>query len=138
MGVKIRRTEDLQAVHELDRLTFHGDKPTLEAEKDAAHEWWIAEDEGFPVGFIGLHVGPRGAHIVRVGVSAAARGAGLQKRLCRVAMRWARTQGIRRIYTYVLTTNIPSLRSLIAVGLKPYRVSFSNDRQFIEMETCPP
>lgn len=136
--IRIRRTDDLQAVHELDRLTFQGDKPTLESEKEQAHEWWIAEDGGFPIGFIGLNVGPRGASIVRVGVVPGARGAGLQKRLCRVAMRWARRQGIRRIYTYVLTTNIPSLRSLLAVGLKPYRTTIRGSRQFIEMETCPP
>ena len=137
MAIKIRRTEDLQAVHELDRLTFQLDKPTLE-ENQTAHEWWIAEDDGFPVGFIGLHVGPRGAFIPRVGVLATARGGGLQKRLCRVAMRWAKSQGVNRIYTYVMTTNIPSLRSLLAVGLKPYRVTYNGGHQFIEMETCPP
>lgn len=135
--IRIRRTEDLQAIHELDRQTFQVDKPTLD-DNQTAHEWWVAEDDGFPVGFIGLHVGPRGASIVRVGVSAAARGAGLQKRLCRVAMRWAKSQGIRRVYTYVLTTNIASLRSLLAVGLKPYRTTINGARQFIEMETCPP
>lgn len=137
MSIRVRKTDDLQAVHELDRLTFAADKPTID-EKMEAHEWWIAEEDGVPVGFIGLHVSPRGAFIPRVGVSPAARGSGLQKRLCRAAMRWARSQAVRRFYTYVLTTNIPSLRSLLAVGFKPYRVTIRGDRQFIEMETCPP
>lgn len=137
MTIVIRRTDDLQAVHELDRLTFPLDKPSLADNKDVAHEWWIAEDDGEPVGFVGLHIGPKGAFIPRVGVAPAARGGGLQKRLCRVAMRYAKRQGVKRVFTYVLAPNVASLRSLLAVGLKPYRTSKANDLVFIELETRP-
>lgn len=134
--IRIRRTEDLQAVHELDRLTFPLDKPSL-GDQDVAHEWWVAEDRNEPVGFVGLHIGPKGAFVPRVGVAPWARGSGLQKRLVRVAMRYARRQGVERVYTYVLASNIASLRSLLAVGLKPYRTSRHSDLVFIELESCP-
>ena len=131
--VRIRRTEDLQAVHELDRITFPGDKPTLE--KEATHEWWLAEDAGGPVGFLGLHLGSSSASITRVGVVGSARGNGLQKRLMRTAIQFARRRGIARVCTYVMATNIPSLRSLLAVGFKPYRTTTKNGAYFIELET---
>lgn len=134
MTIKIRRTEDLQAIHELDRQTFPGDPPTLD--KDKTHIWWIAEaDDLFgPVAFIGLSTGFKFASITRVGVIKEARGAGLQKRLVRVALRHARQQGYEIVATYVLATNIPSLRSLLACGFKPFRSQESLGRLFLEME----
>lgn len=137
MGVRIRRTDDLQAVHELDRRIFHGDKPSLDQGEAIAHEWWIAEAGDDPVGFIGLRIGSAGASIERVGVLPEARGGGLQKRLCRVAMRYARRNGIRRVFTYVMASNIPSLRSLLAVGLKPHGSWLEGKNTFIKLETTP-
>lgn len=130
--MKIRRTEDLQAIHELDRVTFPDDPPTLDREK--THVWWVAEDDGGnAVAFIGLAIGDKAA-VTRVGVIKEARGSGLQKRLLRVALMYARRQGFLAVATYVLVTNIPSLRSLVACGFKPFRTSKLGERIFLELE----
>lgn len=118
----IRRTDDMQAIHELDRATFPGDKPTLE--RESTHVWWVAEDRtGAAVAFIGLGTGVKNASISRVGVLPAYRGHGLQKRLVRTAIRYARKQGFKFLLTYVLASNIPSLRALLACGFKPHRAT---------------
>lgn len=130
--MKIRRTEDLQAIYELDRLTFPKDPPTLD--RDKTHVWWVAEVDGNPVGFIGLAMGQKQAAVTRVGVVEESRGAGLQKRLLRVALMYARRQGFAAVATYVLATNIPSLRSLLAVGFKPFRTSKVAEMVFLELE----
>lgn len=132
MAIKIRRTDDLQAIHELDRLTFPGDHPTLD--RDKTHTWWIAEHGDDPVGFIGFGL-DKGV-ITRVGVAPAARGHGLQKRLVRVALRYAKRQGFPTVTTYAKVTNIPSLRSLVACGFKPTRTWTYGTQCFMDLEAA--
>lgn len=51
------------------------------------------------------------------------RGRGLQRRLLRVRLAYARRHGYRTVRTYVATDNLPSLRNVLGAGLIPARVA---------------
>jgi len=131
MAITIQQTEDLQAIHELDRACFPGDKPSLDDKKWPTHVWWTAEDDGVPVGYIGLNLHPEVASVTRVGVLASARRCGLQKRLIRTAQRYARRHAYNKLETYVLTENLASLRGFVSCGWKPLKLEIQGARQFL-------
>lgn len=58
------------------------------------------------------------------------RGLGLQRRLLRVRLRYARRHGMRMARTYVAVDNAPSLVNVLRVGFRPFRVTDG----FLEME----
>lgn len=60
------------------------------------------------------------AFLSRAGVLPDFRGLGLQRAAVRVRERWARTEGARGCITYVMPTNVYSLRSLVLCGYVPY------------------
>lgn len=119
MKYTVRATEDLAEVMKLDRQCFPHDSV-----KDMGDgELWLASaDDGEPVGYASLLVQDNGAKafLSRAGVIKAHRGQGLQKRLIRARISWARKHGIPRLYTYVWAGNIPSFRSLCSAGFLPY------------------
>lgn len=79
---------------------------------------WLAEEAGTPVGFAGAVMwGPdQCAYLTRAGVTPSARGHGLQRRLIRARVRWAREQGARGVYTYTSREGIYSANNLIREG----------------------
>lgn len=84
--------------------------------------WWIAWWAGEPAGFAGLralaveqHIG----YLCRAGVLEHCRGHGLQKKLIRARIAYARRLGLRELVTDT-TANIPSANSLISCGFKLY------------------
>lgn len=58
------------------------------------------------------------------------RGRGLQRRLLRARLRWARRHGMRTVRTYVAVDNAPSLVNVLRAGFAPFRVTDG----FLEME----
>lgn len=116
--IRIRRSDDLQAVHEMDRLCFPADKPLTDAEL-AGSTWWIAQDEqGADCAYAACD---SKGFLHRVGVLPAYRGQGLQKRFIRVVLRYARRAGLPAVVTYVLASNLPSLNSFLALGFRVTR-----------------
>jgi len=119
--IKIRRSDDLELIAELEREIFY-DTVKMDDSDMAATDWWVAMDGDVPVGFAGVRMLPAEgkAFLALAGVTAVARGKGLQKRLIRVRTRHAKRHLAPRCYTYVKSTNHASMRSLISCGFKPY------------------
>jgi len=123
--IRIRQTDDLELVADLDRQAF--DDCWLTEEELHAATWWIAEvrQDGAwqPVAYTGLEVKGNGywVFLARSGVIPEARGSRLQRRLIAVRERWARAHGCTLAYTYVHWCNTRSMRSLVHCGYVPYR-----------------
>lgn len=84
--------------------------------------WWIAYYRRTPVAFACLVPSqqiPDGVYLSRSGVTPLARGGGIQRRLIRVRLTWAKRQG----YNWAVsdtTDNEPSANNLITCGFKLY------------------
>lgn len=82
--------------------------------------WWLAYSGRSPVAFASLAITHCGsAYLSRVGVLPGARGCGLQKRLIRARVNYARRLGVRWVITDT-TANPASANSLIAEGFKVF------------------
>ncbi|MBF9235561.1 GNAT family N-acetyltransferase [Microvirga alba] len=84
--------------------------------------WWIAYHGDDAVGFAGMVRSARwidAGYMNRAGVVPDHRGHGLQKRLIRVRMRYAKRIGWRWLITDT-TENPPSANSLIGCGFRAY------------------
>lgn len=135
--IKIARTTDLDTVRDLDRELFKS--PLLTDEELDESIWWLGTLGGTAVAFAGITLYPTKykAFLTRAGVAPIARGAGLQKRLIRTRMRYARSQGIYRAYTYTHAGNHASMRSMIACGLRPYYTERPEETTYIYFENKP-
>lgn len=122
--IRIRQTDDLELVADLDRQAFCGQSLTHEEELQAS-TWWVAELRGAegwdPVGYAGAKLDGTTLVLSRAGVLSEARGAGLQKRLISVRERWGKAHGAVVSLTYTHWANVKSQRSLIGCGYKPSR-----------------
>lgn len=141
-ALRIRQTDDLDAVSEMDRVCFPTDS-AIDEDTLAHSVWWFAELEGRPVAYAGLlcqHPGTaqvgayEKAFLCRAGVLPEARGTGLQVRLIRARVAFAKRVGVPRVYTYVATCGVASMRSLVKCGFLPYYYRFDNPGAFIYLE----
>jgi GNAT superfamily N-acetyltransferase len=85
--------------------------------------YWGAFEGRRLIGYAGLIPSRRFSDAVYLhcaGVLPEARGKRLQRRLIRTRLAWARRSGYLWAVTYVMPYNVPSLRSLIACGFRPY------------------
>lgn len=116
---RARLTKPLRTeLDSLDHICFGDVYPKKDTETEA---WWTARTRtGTPLGFAGAKLwDPDGCvYLCRAGVIATARGAGLQRRLIRVRLAWARRIGADAAYTYTVSWNHASNNSLIACGFK--------------------
>jgi GNAT superfamily N-acetyltransferase len=62
----------------------------------------------------------RVVYLDRAGVAPVARGRGLQRRLIRARLAWARAQGATHAVTYTLPFNVVSSNNLIKTGFRMY------------------
>jgi GNAT superfamily N-acetyltransferase len=118
----IRKTADVSTVEYLHSLLF----PDADWESpDQGNVYWLVRDEDRkPVGFCSCRPSIERKDTVflsRVALLPEARGNGLQRRMIRTRLRWARSEGYTRALTYTWLTNIASQRSLIREGFMPYR-----------------
>lgn len=84
--------------------------------------WWIAYHRHHPVAFACLcpsQQGPDGVYLGRCGVLPAFRGFGVQRRLIRLRLAWAKRQGYKWAVSDT-TDNVPSANNLIACGFRLY------------------
>lgn len=114
----VRRTEDVDEVRELHKMTF----PTDEWIGDEA-EYWIARDAaGRAVGFAAVTHRPETSIVSldRMGVIPEANGHGLQRRLTRACLKWARKLDVAYAIAYVSSRNYASMVNLLACGFRFY------------------
>lgn len=107
----------------LDAIIFPDD--TAPEADDGAAWWLVFDDDWEPVAYAGVYPyvdaeAPNTWFLLRAGVMPQARGNGLQRKLIKARVRYAVKQGCKRMITYTAGTNVPSMRSLIAEGFRPY------------------
>jgi GNAT superfamily N-acetyltransferase len=127
--IRIRATDDLELVADLDRQAFNGHCLLQEYELNRA-VWWVAEmkqADWEPVGYAGAELVDGVLVLTRAGVLPVARGAGLQRRLIAVRERWGRSRGAAVAQTYTHWANIQSQRSLVRCGYLPSRYWVEDD-----------
>ncbi len=121
--MRIRRAEfDADCA---DLLRQDGDLHSSDPIPWEHHATWVARNaEGELVGIAACREDrsdPTGIFLSTCFVAPAARGHGLQKRLIRARIRWARKQGYLWVWSYTAAFSVASMRSLIACGLRPSR-----------------
>jgi GNAT superfamily N-acetyltransferase len=135
--IRIARSDDIETVKDLDREIFT-DSPRLTDEELEKSVWWLAYDGGHAVGFAGVwpNINQDRAFLTRAGVLPEARGGGMQKKLIRVRVAYAKKLGIRRCYTYVWVGNYASMKSLVRCGFHPYYHSRDCDASRLYFENA--
>jgi len=121
-GLRIQQTRDLALIRRLDARLF-GNARAQPAAIDSS-TWWVAYLGDRAVAFAGARVCKTDLKLVylsRCGVLPAARGLGLQRRLIRCRIAWARRQaGRKAVITYTLAHNHHSSNNLIRCGFRLY------------------
>lgn len=115
--VKIKRSFDCELIESLQRSLIEA--PLYEFD---GSDWWVAYDGDRPVGFAGSKVSDvwlDTVYLCRAAVEVDYRGQGLQKRLIRTRLKFARKHGIRWAFTDT-RLNPASANSLISCGFKMY------------------
>lgn len=119
---------EIHLVQGLDYLIFGAAECTAEIEEYNETIWWVAFEEGQPVAFTGAliysHEG-RCMQLQRTGVLPAYRGQGLQKKLIRARLAYARRKKVKWVHTYVISWNCPSLNSLVRTGFTFYTPEYA-------------
>lgn len=118
--MQVRRV-DLSEVLDLDGEMFGVQLDS----SDRAGAWWGVFDGRALVGYAGAKVfdrcGERGAVLTRSGVVPRYRGRGLQRRLIRARLRWAREEACPEAWTYTHFKNTSSANNLIRTGFTLWR-----------------
>lgn len=118
MTVSLRITEDLDIVHALHAQAF----PDV-ALVDDSHTFWLATREDKLVGFCSaiFYEGRGCVFLSRAAVMKSEWGVGLQRRMIRTRVVWARRLvGCDRVVTYCSPRNYPSMVNLLRCGFKFY------------------
>ena len=124
MTYQIKRVDGYEnetIIQDLQSICF-GNDPKQEIEDT---EWWIAYYKNMPVAFGGIKASSQYkqvGYLCRCGVIPEHRGYGLQKRLIRVRVNYARKTGWGWVVTDT-TDNIPSSNNLISCGFRLYSPS---------------
>jgi GNAT superfamily N-acetyltransferase len=119
--IRVRRAiaADVDVMRAMDRICFPADAPVrIRVDREC---WWIAEDdEQQPAGYAGAriwhHGDERALLLTRAGVLPGHRGLGLQRRMIRARVAYARRSGIPEVWTYTVHDNPASANSLIGAG----------------------
>lgn len=129
--MRISRCKDIDLINELDRRCFPADEPlTVSNLHDA--EWWVAREGGVEVGFVGVLCG----FLLRYGVVLEAQNKGIGRKLVRVAYKHYAGHGLP-LDTYVVATNIPSLRVFLAEGWVPTKASTDEFATYLHLAKGP-
>lgn len=83
--------------------------------------WWVDGRDAFCAARITTDDGVRVCHLTSAWVAPAMRSRGMQRRMIRVRVAWAKREGCSRVRTYTWGGNLPSMRSLIRSGFVPFR-----------------
>jgi GNAT superfamily N-acetyltransferase len=100
---------------------------------------WLALEGDAEVGFASVCITGRMAYLSRAGVVPSHRGRGLQKRMIRARVAYAKRNGCECVITDTTTSNLASANSLITSGFKLYRPQWSwalSDSLYWRLELC--
>jgi GNAT superfamily N-acetyltransferase len=117
---RIRLTDDEDAVEMLDRecLPVEDNAPI---DFSRSPEMWLATADGDHIGYaVATQQNENAAHFDRYGVSEAARGNGLGKRLIGTVLRWAKARGLFYVHTYTYPQNVESINALVGCGFRAW------------------
>lgn len=128
MSVSIRRTEDFELVHSLERQVFgeYADQP-IPNSKLITTAWWVAKVNGKAAGFAGARIipdEPSLIYFIRVGVLDKFRGKGIHRRFNRARLAYARRNNCEQAITYTLSHNCTSSNNLMRAGFKMYHPEY--------------
>lgn len=87
------------------------------------HHWWHVMDEDEPVAFCSLYIYPdlpETAFLSLSGVLPSHRGKRIQKKMIKHRVKFARSQGVKRLISYTSYDNLASANSLIGCGFRLY------------------
>lgn len=121
---RVHKVADLHTVAALAGGLFRAEEiPDFACSRSA---WWLGRgQDGTPVAFAGARVlthPNRGLGFLSLaGVLPSARGQGMQRRLIRVRIAWARALGLSGLVTYTSPDNVISANNLISCGFRLYR-----------------
>lgn len=122
MRYRIRQTQDRWTAGLMDRVCFPDDETET---FEGSELWFVVNDEHNPVAYAAGNVyrPDKALYLNRAGVLPEARGSGLQRRLVRARVAWAKGRGLRMVYTYTVPSNIHSINNLIACGFNAFQPS---------------
>lgn len=118
MSFSIRQTRDLVTLRKLEAKVMPEDLPV-----DSDHTFWLVRDgDGLPVGFCSAVYRPQLDYVFlsRAAIDPSVQGHGLQRRMIRARVAWARAQGASRVITYTLLKNYASMVNLLREGFRFY------------------
>lgn len=117
MKCTLRKTDDVDEVRDLHKLAFPADHWPGDN-----HEFWIAKNPtGKPVGFCSALYFPehKGVYLSRAAVTLEARGSGLQRRMIRARINWAKHETeAAGMWTFTTLRNYESIINLLKCGFK--------------------
>jgi len=129
MAYRIVPTSDISLVKSLDVIVMHDAADKWPSKKDTF--WLVRDSAGEPVGYCSvrpaMYSPKEHAFLSRVGILPTHRGLGLQRRMIRVRLAWARRRGFTHAVTYAHVTNTASLRNLIREGFLPFLPGMRGD-----------
>lgn len=126
---------DPQVIDSLHREIFPEDD-----NDDLPNTAWVVKDaQGALSGFCTVREArqlPDCAFLTRAGVSACARGNGLQRRMIRTRLNWARRKGYKYAITYTTWENYSSMVNLLKCGFRVYApdVDYAGDVMYFRKE----
>lgn len=131
--IRRARAAELERVQAIDRELLDGSRPDYKYKSIA---WWVAvipakeigpgavdEIVGYAAGYVWSppDVGEVAFVLTRCGVLKEHRGRGLQNRLLRVRIGYARRVGAKLVWTYTHATNIKSSNNLMDEGFRLWK-----------------
>lgn len=119
--LNLLRTDDVTTVQALHTLCFPGD------DWEEGDAYWILRDELEPKGFCAARKVPleNVVFLVRAGILPSARGAGLQRRMIRTRIQWARKEGCAAAITYTGYNSYDSIVNLLRCGFRFYAPEYA-------------
>lgn len=121
---KVCGIKEKETIRDLHLKCFDCDEPC----STSTGHWWIAYDsKRTPIAFAGIEQSYQWSdtgYLCRSGVIPQARGAGLQKKLIRVRLSFAKRYGWNYVITDTAKDNVASSNSLISCGFRLYNPSY--------------
>jgi len=120
---RIVPSKNVALIRSLEDRIFGSDASYFEG-PERGNFYWLVKRGAVPVGYCSVRPSvfdpTHTVFLSRSGVLHAARGKGLQRRMIRVRVAWARARRYKFAVTYCSTSNIWSARNLFTEGFQPW------------------
>lgn len=122
MRVRRAKPNELSQIRHMDAVCF----PDDDADVTETAVWWVVTHNNELIAYGGMEFVGNGdvGYIHRAGVLPAWRGRGLQKRMIRAQLLYARRLQLKRIVSYTTPTATASGNNLVDCGFRLYRPDF--------------